>query len=89
MIVITDELERKLTRVAEQKNQSVMEILENFAAQELRGEDVFRDNPLLILARMADEAGIRFRESDTALRSRELLDRHFADDLLRRIQDDE
>ena len=89
MIVITDALERKLMQVAERKNQTITEILEDYADAALIEAETQDANPLLTLAKMADSAGAQFHESDTALRSRELLEQHFARDLSGRIENGE
>ncbi len=88
MFEIPEELAGKLERAAARKNQSVIEMLEAVADDVLLPDEPQKRNFLLELADAAKAANLQFSEPNVASRSRELLERDFANDIDYRIRRD-
>jgi predicted transcriptional regulator len=87
MIQISDDLLERLKDIAQNEQKSVEELAASLIEQQITPEyDESRD-PLLMIARAAEEAGLSSGQDDIAERSREILNTEFPDYLMRRLRE--
>jgi hypothetical protein len=87
MIQISDDLLERLKDIAQNEQKSVEELAASLIEQQIAPEyDESRD-PLLMIARAAEEAGLSSGQGDIAERSREILNTEFPDSLMRRLRE--
>ena len=87
-IHISPQLADKLNRLAEREHKTVDEVLEKLLEPEQLEESEDNIPGGRVLLKAIRKAGIRSDYTDTAERSREILDNEFTDHLLSRMHDE-
>jgi hypothetical protein len=85
-LYLPDELIHEIEEIAQGRDESVESIVKAML-EAFKDKDI-EDRPLLAIALAAERAGLRSGFTDTACRSREILDNEFADYITRNWKSD-